>query len=50
MWIVKDLLYDLVLFQAKKPRIKIDRVGYLKHLKDWKIVGYPKFDPLPTIH
>lgn len=43
---LKILLYDLVLFPGEKTKDKIDRVGYLKHLKDWKIVGYPKFDPL----
>lgn len=43
---LKILLYDLVLFPGEKTKDKIDRVGYLKHLKEWKIVGYPKFDPL----
>lgn len=45
---LKILLYDLVLFPGEKTKDKIDRVGYLKHLKEWKIVGYPKFDPLAS--
>lgn len=43
---LKILLYDLVLFPGEKTKDKIDRAGYLKHLKKWEIVGYPKFDPL----
>lgn len=40
------LLYNLVLFPGDKTKDKVDKAGYLKHIKDWKIIGYPKFDPL----
>lgn len=43
---VKILPYDLVLFPGEKTRDKVARSGYLKWIPKWKIVGYPKFDPL----
>ncbi len=43
---VKVLVYDYVLFPGEKTKDKIKRSGYLKHIPEWKIVGYPKFDPL----
>jgi len=39
------LLYNLVLFPGEKTKDKVQKAGYLKYLK-WKIIGYPKFDPL----
>ena len=43
---VKILVYDLVLFPGEKTRDKVEKSGYLKRIPEWKIVGYPKFDPL----
>lgn len=43
---VKVLVYDYVLFPGEKTKDKVKRSGYLKHVPEWKIVGYPKFDPL----
>jgi len=43
---VKILVYDLVLFPGEKTRDKVEKSGYLKHIPEWEIVGYPKFDPL----
>ena len=43
---VKILVYDYVLFPGKKTKDKVERSGYLKHVPEWKIIGYPKFDPL----
>lgn len=43
---LKILVYDLVLFPGEKTRDKVDKSGYLKHIPEWKIIGYPKFDPL----
>ena len=40
------LLYNLVLFPGEKTKDKVKKAGYLKYIKEWKIVGYPKFDPL----
>jgi len=45
---VKVLVYDYVLFPGEKTRDKVDRSGYLKRIPEWKIIGYPKFDPLLT--
>lgn len=39
-------LYDLVCFPGEKTRRKVENAGYLKLIPNWKIVGYPKFDPL----
>ncbi|MBN1327774.1 MAG: CDP-glycerol glycerophosphotransferase family protein [Candidatus Cloacimonetes bacterium] len=43
---VKVIVYDLVLFPGEKTKDKVARSGYLKYLREWKIIGYPKFDPL----
>ena len=43
---VKVLVYDYVLFPGEKTKDKVDRAGYLKYIPEWKIIGYPKFDPL----
>lgn len=43
---VKILVYDLVLFPGEKTKDKVDQSGYLKNVPQWKVVGYPKFDPL----
>ncbi len=43
---VKILVYDYVLFPGEKTKDKVKRSGYLKHVPEWKIIGYPKFDPL----
>ena len=43
---VKILVYDYVLFPGEKTKDKVARSGYLKHVPEWKIIGYPKFDPL----
>ncbi len=43
---VKILVYDYVLFPGEKTKDKVERSGYLKHVPEWKIIGYPKFDPL----
>jgi CDP-glycerol glycerophosphotransferase (TagB/SpsB family) len=43
---IKILLYDMVLFPGEKTRDKIAKTGYLKYIPSWKLVGYPKFDPL----
>ena len=43
---VKILVYDYVLFPGEKTKDKVKRAGYLKYVPEWKIVGYPKFDPL----
>lgn len=43
---LKILLYNLVLFPGEKTKDKVEKSGYLKFIKHWKIVGYPKFDPL----
>lgn len=40
------VLYNLVLFPGEKTKDKVEKAGYLKYIKDWKIIGYPKFDPL----
>lgn len=45
---VKVLVYDYVLFPGEKTKDKVDRSGYLKRIPEWKIIGYPKFDPLLT--
>jgi hypothetical protein len=42
----KILLYDLILFPGKKSMLKIKNTGLLEKIPRWKIVGYPKFDPL----
>ncbi|KGJ89289.1 CDP-glycerol glycerophosphotransferase family protein [Thalassotalea sp. ND16A] len=39
-------LYDLVLFPGEKCRDKVEKAGLLNHIVDYKVVGYPKFDPL----
>ncbi|MFC1887791.1 CDP-glycerol glycerophosphotransferase family protein [Candidatus Cloacimonadota bacterium] len=43
---VKILVYDYVLFPGEKTKDKVARSGYLKYVPEWKIIGYPKFDPL----
>lgn len=43
---LKILIYNFVLFPGEKTRDKVKQTGYLKYVPDWKIVGYPKFDPL----
>jgi CDP-glycerol glycerophosphotransferase (TagB/SpsB family) len=43
---VKILVYDLVLFPGEKTKDKVAQSGYLKDVPQWKVVGYPKFDPL----
>ena len=43
---VKILVYDYVLFPGEKTKDKVEKSGYLKHVPEWKIIGYPKFDPL----
>ncbi|MCP4433549.1 MAG: hypothetical protein GY806_21435, partial [Gammaproteobacteria bacterium] len=43
---LKILVYDLVLFPGEKTRDKVEKSGYLQHIPEWEIVGYPKFDPL----
>jgi CDP-glycerol glycerophosphotransferase (TagB/SpsB family) len=43
---VKILVYDYVLFPGEKTKDKVRRSGYLKYVPEWKIIGYPKFDPL----
>lgn len=43
---LKILLYHLVLFPGEKTRDKVEKSGYLKFIKNWELVGYPKFDPL----
>ena len=45
---VKILVYDYVLFPGEKTKDKVKRSGYLKYVPRWKIIGYPKFDPLLT--
>ncbi len=39
-------LYDLVLFPGEKSRDKVAKVDLLKWVLEWKVIGYPKFDPL----
>jgi len=43
---IKVTVYDLVLFPGEKTKDKIKNSGYLKIIPNWKLVGYPKFDPL----
>jgi hypothetical protein len=43
---LKILVYDLVLFPGAKTKDKVQKSGYLKSVPNWKIIGYPKFDPL----
>ncbi len=43
---VKVIVYDLVLFPGEKTKDKVARSGYLRYIPEWKIIGYPKFDPL----
>lgn len=43
---VKIIMYDLVLFPGQKTVDKVDKSGYLKDITHWKLIGYPKFDPL----
>ena len=43
---LKILVYDYVLFPGEKTKDKVARSGYLKYVPEWKIIGYPKFDPL----
>lgn len=43
---LKILQYDFVLFPGEKTKDKVQESGYLKHIPNWKIIGYPKFDPL----
>ena len=40
------LLYNLVLFPGEKTKDKVEKAGYLRFIKNWEIIGYPKFDPL----
>ncbi len=42
----KVMLYDLVLFVGKKSMLKVKRTGFLNRVREWKIVGYPKFDEI----
>ena len=43
---VKIIVYDKVLFPGEKTRDKVIQSDYLKYIKEWEIIGYPKFDPL----
>ena len=43
---LKIMQYNLVLFPGEKTKDKVKKSGYLKHIKNWKIIGYPKFDAL----
>ena len=43
---IKVTVYDMVLFPGEKTKDKINNSGYLKLIPKWKLVGYPKFDPL----
>jgi CDP-glycerol glycerophosphotransferase (TagB/SpsB family) len=43
---LKILVYDYVLFPGEKTKDKVEKSGYLKYVPEWKIIGYPKFDPL----
>jgi len=38
--------YDLVLFPGEKSRDKVENAKLLDKVINWKIIGYPKFDPL----
>jgi hypothetical protein len=42
----KIIVFDLVLFPGKKIMLKVKAANLLKYIKKWKLVGYPKFDPL----
>ncbi|MEA1987168.1 MAG: CDP-glycerol glycerophosphotransferase family protein [Candidatus Marinimicrobia bacterium] len=42
----KIIVFDLVLFPGKKIMLKIKNANLLKFIKNWKLVGYPKFDLL----
>ena len=43
---VRIARYDLVLFPGKKSRDKVENANLLDKVIKWKIIGYPKFDPL----
>jgi CDP-glycerol glycerophosphotransferase (TagB/SpsB family) len=38
--------YDLLFFSGNKIKDKLEQLGVLKKLKNWKITGYPKLDPV----
>jgi len=38
--------YDLVLFPGDKSRDKVNNANLLDKIIKWKVIGYPKFDPL----
>jgi len=40
------ICYDLVLFPGQKSHDKVELATTLPWIKEWKIVGYPKFDPV----
>ncbi len=40
------ICYDLVLFPGQKSHDKVKLATTLPWIKEWKIVGYPKFDPV----
>jgi hypothetical protein len=39
-------MYDLVLFPGQKSVDKVEKAGLLEHINKYKVIGYPKFDPL----
>lgn len=43
---LKIMQYNLVLFPGEKTKDKVKKSGYLKYIKNWEIIGYPKFDAL----
>jgi len=43
---VKIIVYDKVLFPGEKTKDKVEKSDYLKYIREWELVGYPKFDPL----
>lgn len=40
------ICYDLVLFPGQKSHDKVELATTLPWIKEWQIVGYPKFDPV----
>ncbi len=42
----KIVKYDMLLFSGEKIKEKLEKLGILKKLRNWKITGYPKLDPV----
>jgi CDP-Glycerol:Poly(glycerophosphate) glycerophosphotransferase len=38
--------YDLLFFSGDKIKDKLEQLGILKKLRNWKMTGYPKLDPV----